>query len=499
MIALKKLPPHWPEAAVALLVIIACMPAFTTPGFLFFLDWTWAPTLHPIAIDNTNLLSGLPLQILSHILAAVLPTDVIQKILLAATLALLGTGAISLARSILSFRILHFSMQATLLSVGIFAIFNPFTISRVSLGHLHLLLGCAATFWALAMLIRALEHPAKKRLKTAGIVLVFPLLVSIHHAVLLPLAVAPLLFRKKQYRRSLRSHAPLLIVPSALCIIALVIAGYAHDAWVGHRIVAERSPAFELRYPCTATPIDIAILTASWRPLPAACPDTIPSALGWAAIIAIILYGTTELWALALACIAILLAYFTKDIVHAIPAWATMRDSGKFISLLVIAESTLIAAGVSRFYRIFPNFIMPLIAFLAVCSISLPLFSAFSDIITPRQYPQSWTDFARTLREMPGAQTILFFPQTTYATFQFAGNTPIANPAPGFFSGEQIIGKTAQSLSLDYATLEQEQIAYVALASSDPRAGEIRKTIQTMPHLKQLIEDADLSVWQFIP
>lgn len=494
----RKLARHWPEGLICALIISALVPVFATPGFLILLDWAWAPAMTPIHIDNTNLLSGIPIQIASHMLIAFFSSETAQKIILALCLMLLGTGAIAFTRAILPPAVPRFAAQTIALSGGIFSVFNPFTINRISLGHINFLFGYVFTFWALAAMVRMLENPNKKRAIIAGIILVFPLAVSIHHTILLPIAIALLLLRSRQYRSAFHSHAAMLILPSAAYIIALAITGYAHDAWAGHRITTEDASAFALQYPCTSSPIDIAALSATWRPSLIACPANAISTIGWIVLAAIMLYGTTKLWAWLLIGIAILLTYLTKDIAEIIPAWGAMRDSGKFISLLVIAEAALLATGSMRARQNISRY-FPFMLLLAVCAASIPAYSALSKNIIPSRYPQSWYEFSSILENEPGTLSVLFLPQAQYVSLQFTRNTPVANPAPLFFDNADVIVNPEQEIPITPDALRQKNITYLALLPSDPRGKQIEQDLQSLAFLKKILKSPDLSVWQFVP
>ena len=290
----------------------------------------------------------------------------------------------------------------------------------------------------------------------------------------------------------------MLILPSAGYIIALAITGHAHDAWAGHRITTEDASVFALQYPCTSSPIDIAALSATWRPSLIACPANAISTIGWIVLAAIMLYGTTKLWAWLLLGIAILLAYATKDIAEIIPAWGAMRDSGKFLSLAVIAETALLAAGSMRALQNISRY-FPFILLLAVCAASVPAYSALSKNIIPSQYPQSWYEFSNILENEPSTVSVLFLPQAQYVSLRFARNAPVANPAPLFFDNANIIVNPEQEIPITQSALRQKNITYLALLPSDPRGKQIEQDLQSLSFLKKILHSPDLSVWQFVP
>lgn len=500
MTALRKLAPYWPEGIIGILVVLAFIPVFAKPGFLFFLDWDWAPSIAPLRIDNVHLLSGLPIQMLAHTLATIFSSEITQKLLLFITLATMGMGMIALTkRSILPYAPKRI-IEIAALGSGIFFTFNSFVLNRISLGHIYFLFGYALTPWALLFFLKALDNPRKKTALIAGLFAAFTMSLSIHHIVLLPIPLLAIALANKKNNKAVLRNSGFFLVPIIAFLIAQASAGLYSTDWVGYDIMRKSQEDYKLQYPCTNNAIiDTTTLSSTWRPVPKLCPSNLSFFLFWPVLIALMAYGTINKWGIILAGITALLLISTNALMRHFPPWSAMRDSGKFISLLALAESVLMSAGIARIYRKMPLHIIPIAILFIVSMTSLPIFFAFSKTIIPRQYPQSWIDFAKKTEESSTPPKVLFLPQTTYATLEFTGNTPTANPAPRFFINAQIISGQEKEMQLNAETLTEEQIDYIALIPNDPRAKALESVLSTIPHLEKISEDTDLSVWQFVP
>src|SRR5688572_15289261 len=123
----------WYIGVLWIVAIGIVAPWLFSNGFLFFLDYVSTPTLPPIQINNTGLASGISVQLLSHILAAIVPSHAVAKILLLLILGTAGTSMASLARYTIGSRIPYSTASIVAFSCGLLYMLNPFVYNRIAM------------------------------------------------------------------------------------------------------------------------------------------------------------------------------------------------------------------------------------------------------------------------------------------------------------------------------------------------------------------------------
>ncbi|MEO6606403.1 MAG: hypothetical protein ABIN55_12370 [Aeromicrobium sp.] len=136
--------PGW----VALLALAICAPLFAR-GYVLTYDMVWVPHLDLHRSELWGLDSALPRAVPSDALVAllggVLPSMLVQKLVLFGALVGIGLGADQLVR--------QRPLPARLAAVT-FAVWNPLVAERLLLGQWPLLIAYAGLFWLLAALCR---------------------------------------------------------------------------------------------------------------------------------------------------------------------------------------------------------------------------------------------------------------------------------------------------------------------------------------------------------
>ncbi|GAA1960856.1 hypothetical protein GCM10009798_20760 [Nocardioides panacihumi] len=131
----RVLPLTW----AAVLSVLMLGPALA-PGFVLIRDMVWVPNL-AMHRDVLGLGSALPRAVPSDAVVAILdevvPGMLLQKLVLLGALVGAGTGAAALVRSGLVVRLVAVSV----------AIWSPFVVERLAIGHWPMLLGYAAVPW----------------------------------------------------------------------------------------------------------------------------------------------------------------------------------------------------------------------------------------------------------------------------------------------------------------------------------------------------------------
>ncbi len=169
----------WVEfGALALFILLPLM----RPGYILTLDMIFTPTLRmPVEVNNSYLFYGL-----LHWLNYVLPSQVIQKLLLFGILVLSGVGAYRLVIKLSScqvFKLAGSESESDELSAfnfqlstavwgayfaGIFYMVNPFVYSRFMAGHYLVLLGYALMPFFTIALWRFLDGLGGDRVEGIG-------------------------------------------------------------------------------------------------------------------------------------------------------------------------------------------------------------------------------------------------------------------------------------------------------------------------------------------
>lgn len=495
------------------------------PGFLFLLDYVTGPTLQPIHIDNTGLVSGIPIQLLAHMLAAFVPAEAITKILISVALLVAG---ISTAH--VSSRITHSNSIA--FSCGIFAMLNPFVFNRIFMGHMYLLFGYSLMPVLLLLILRYIQLPSSTRALWIGGISAGIILVSIHYSILMPIAVLffILQYRKNQLQKIPRLHCGLIFIPPIGICVILAIFALSTPTWAGHTLKNINSSVFALRPYCsTSLTWDTFTLSASWKtPISGTYPCNATSLFMVASAILILCaaLGLRSIWIFLLYVISILLAL---GIPH-LPWWTGMRDSGKFLGNAILAQTMLFANATTNIRRRPLRFFY--ISLLLACSlvIATSTLSALLKTITPSIYPNIWYEWNTKFKNEDPRPRVLFLPWHQYVAFDFTNNLAVANPAPIFFTNAEIISGdnieilsehiSVQSISKNPVSkdiervletgndteftsrlqelVSQKNISYIMLAQSNENTDALRHRLTSALFLKQQLSDEKLDVWKVV-
>ncbi|WP_457208386.1 hypothetical protein [Nocardioides sp. P5_C9_2] len=139
----------WLPAAWSVLLSVLVLGPALGWGYVLSYDMVWVPQLD-LRADTLGLGTALPRAVPSDALVAVLddvvPAVVLQKVVLVGALAAAGTGAAALVRD---------RSTAARLVAATLAVWNPFVVERLVIGHWPLLVGYAALLWVVA----SLRHP----------------------------------------------------------------------------------------------------------------------------------------------------------------------------------------------------------------------------------------------------------------------------------------------------------------------------------------------------
>lgn len=515
----------WVNGLLGLLAIAAGWVWLKTPGYLFLLDYVTGPTLQNIHSDTTALLAGIPIQLLAQLLALIIPTDAITKVLIILALSIAGISAAHLAK-----RIAHSNIIA--MSCGMFFMFNPFVFNRIFMGHTYLLFGYALMPLLLLLILKYIATPSRNKAIWIATIATLIVFISIHYIVLLPIVV---LFFILQYHKYIpekipRKHIFFMLVPPVMLYIGILCTAFHTPTWTGHALGELHGPVFALRPYCsTSTVWDTLTLSANWRsPTITTYPCMVLPGIGIASgvLLASAAFGASSYWIALLYIVSIALAMG----VAFIPSWNPMRDSGKFLANAALVQALLIAIAYATLQQKVAKKIFAYVVFACASVITIATIMALQKSIVPSDYPSAWYEWNTIFAQEQKKPTVLFLPWHQYMAFDFTNYVAVANPAPIFFTNATIIsgdnieimrdGISVESISAnpqskaieamlaraddnnfksDLTTLIQhEKITHIMLAEPEKNSGLARR-LSHAHTISLQSENKDLMVWEVVP
>ncbi len=361
------------------------------------------------------------------------------------------------------------------LTAGLFYAYNPFVTTRVYMGHVLFLYAYALTPWILLTWLKFLQQPLARRALVAGMTIIAALLFSAHHFILIPLLLlfflrlVPANILINKFRSWFFAVLPVMI----FIFFALFL--YYLAPTPPYKLHPLGPWARALLAPYSGSYIfDVLNLSATWKiDLSFLFPWELRSGFGLAATFLLTVMVNGFYWlrqqanihwlSNRLVLVVLVSVILTIGVAHPItapaagwlyrhvPFWLGMRDSAKFISLIALAESILLAEGVyyflSRKYHR-TNFplargikgVLVLLLISPVLYLSSIALYGYNNQIYPQAYPDSWHQAQNWLKESHRKPPrVLFLPWHMYLPFSFTNYRTIANPAARFFTAAEVI------------------------------------------------------------
>jgi hypothetical protein len=436
------------------------------PGYILTLDMSWTPHLSVRANDDNAKLFYEMIRGLSTLI----PSMLLQKLLLCVTFALTGMGAYKLIREQLAY------YPAAYLA-GLVYVVNPFTYTRLMAGQYLVLLGYALLSWFVWSLWRLLERPSRWRAMAVAGWAVAIGLVSLHAvgmAFLLAVAVS-LTWGWGRWRQLGRQAGLLLTVAGTWLIVNsfwLVPALLGRSARVGQitGFGADQFAAY------ATAPGDVGVLLNTLT-LQGFWGDSsglykVPSATGilfWLAFGALAVLVMTGLcravrqhdrlglalgaaglaaWVLAMGQAWGPAAALTHWLVQHVPFYRGYREPQKWLMVLALAYAYLAAFGLSWLLLRLRGWKRELMLGLAL---AFPLLWApmmlwgAAGQLRSVDYPASWYELKTRLAAQTEGGKVLMLPWHQYIYLDFARRT-VAHPGPAFFGARAVVSDNAELL-----------------------------------------------------
>lgn len=436
------------------------------PGYILTLDLVFTPHISwPTELSNTWVF-----QALLHIVNVVVPSEVIEKLLLLTVLVLSGVGAHKLVKHLAVHGNKNFLVWGAYFA-GIFYMLNPFIYSRFMAGQYLVLLGYAMTPFFVVALMRLIKTPSWRTAAITAAWAAVIIAVSLHHVgVLLLVVVAFGLAALWRYRQQV-AHIKKVVMLSAAVVASLLL---IHSYWLvptllGGTNISQATASFDqVQYNAFATNDqgglgaigNVLRLQGFWADAQQMYVLPQQQVPAWGLVVAmlwiVVGIGAIRMWRknrnlaimfITIALLAILvaatpiIAYFAGIV----PFISGYREPQKFVALLVLVYAVFASAGVAGLVqRVYNSKLRAAASASAAALLVLPvacmptMLWGFNGQLTPRDYPADWYAMNDQLNTLQ-ATKMLFLPWHEYMNFGFSGRV-IANPAAKFFDTQTVVG-----------------------------------------------------------
>jgi hypothetical protein len=451
---------------VSFLVLWTCM----LPGYVLTLDMVFTPIIETRIWQSNEYF----LYALLRLFDFFLPTWLLQKILLLATLVMVGIGGYGLLR---------LDKQRGLntianYSAGLLYTINPFTYTRLMAGQYLVLLGYALLPFLVRYAFEFVAAPNCKNALKVTLVTILISIVSIHTlgmGLLVLVAVGAYgLYRSRAKREQVKkmlgyaaAGLALFCVLSSYWLVPVLTGGSQLDQTVSGFSQGDVE-AFETQPGSVGLALNVLALHGFWgddKNLYLLAADQYawwlaPIALLWLLVGLGVWYalktsrGQASVF-LGLGVVGFVLAVGTAGTVFApfnqflfdhVPFYAGYREPQKFAALLALAYAYFGAYGVAyvagRLRGRVRSGVLVALCLLPVACAPLMLFGAAGQLKAV-DYPADWYATNEYLQKHAADTKTLFLPWHLYMNFGFAERV-IANPAPKFFETTVVASKNPE-------------------------------------------------------
>jgi hypothetical protein len=454
-----KWQPYWLYGGLALAVLLPLLGS----GYIFALDMSFAPTLRmPEEMSSSYLFhAGL------HYLNFVIPSQVIQKIMLFAILLLSGLGMYRLIRHIQQTKnsVHPYDLWGAYLGGALYMI-NPFTYSRFMAGQYAVLLGYALLPFLVRALLQFLAVPTLKRAMICSGWTIIIGIVSVHTlglvAVFALVALPVLAWRNRHNSAILKAigsfglMAALVFVAASGYWLFPLLGGTSNQGQAVTQFSASDQAAFATTGGGALGRLgNILQLQGFWAEEQGLyrLPQSVPFwPLAVLAVWGLTITGVVWLWKrqravttlfVGTALVAITLAITGLN--NGLPGLAGFREPHKFVGLVALMFALFAglgaAAALARAKKRQGETVFTLVA---VPILLLPIlytptmYWGFGGQLMPKHYPADWFAMNNRLNQDSNDFRVLFLPWHLYTHFPFTQRV-VVNPAGKFFDKPTII------------------------------------------------------------
>lgn len=447
-----------------ILMTAAIMLPLLAPGYILTLDMVFTPELRmPDAISNDWLWHTF-----LHVLNVVIPSQILQKLILVSIPLLAGIGMHRLVEYIRSqstaLQKLGPAEQWAVYSAGVFYAANPFTYSRFMAGQYAVLLGYALVPFFAKALLSFIIAPSKRAIRTVVLYALVISIISIHTlgslAIITVVCAGVALWSQRHNLNIIKQYVPLaaagaliFILASSYWLLPLTV-GQGNTAHTIQQFDASHTAAFatvggtEL-----ARIVNVLNLHGFW--LEPYGRYLIPQQeAGWGTLRLLLWIvvggGLIVCWrrarsvAVAVGLIGLIAVVLATGVPASLLTALGYREPHKFAGLVAGVFAVALAFGglwllnrakqkSESLYTLVASGLL-----LVVILFTPTMYWGFGRQLTPRHYPADWFTLNQRLNAEPGTFQTLFLPWHQYMSFNFAGRV-IANPAQRFFDRPMLV------------------------------------------------------------
>jgi hypothetical protein len=460
---MRKYQPHLIYGALSLAIMLPLLK----PGFVLTLDMVFTPHIRMPG----DVMSSYLFYVLLHWLNAIVPSDVLQKIILLAIPYLSGWGMYRLLQHAHEDRLGGSSVNWGAYVGGFLYAVNPFVYSRFMAGQFAVLLGYSLLPFAVRSLLILVRKPSLRGSVALGIWLTVIGVVSIHTlGSIAILCITALLLVGWRYRhqrgrlvrvlKSLGLSLGLMAVLSSYWLVPLAL-GHGATAQAVNGFTAGDQRAFEtLGGGLVGRLANVLRLQGFWAEghnlfrLPQA------HMLGWGIIVlllwSLVVIGIRSSWRRHERFIVVLLAasagvgvLLAIDVANTIlgrilPFFSGFREPQKFVVLVALAYAFFAGQGVNALFGRYGHSeqwarqsAVLIVALLLPALLTPTMFWGFGGQLRARQYPPAWTAMNNRLDQDNSSYNVLFLPWHLYMYYDFVGRI-IASPSTSYFDKPMI-------------------------------------------------------------
>ena len=461
---------YWPYLILLVFWLSVILPWFLDSGFILLLDFIPVPHIsRPPLSWQYAYLDGLLYRWPAWLISQFFPAALTHKMLFSLPIALAGISMYQLCSLVLSDKNRKIVAASSLLA-GLYYAYNPFITTRVFMGHVFFIYGYALLPWVVLSWLKFQQKPTLRPAFYLALFFVASVLFSQHHFILVPLLLL-FLYQPVRPRTSPEKRSWLLLFFFVATVVTLAITVYfSSDArpntlhplgpW-SRALLAPYSGSYAF---------DVLNLSATWKiDLPFLFPWELRLAFGYISFLLLLIMASGLWWlkhqhhsknlAIPLLLVILFSSFLAVGIAHPlisplavwlyhhVPFWIGLRDSAKFLSILALVESILLAVGVysltqlwTRHFRRVSPIIVPATALILVVYISSTAVYGYNNQIYPTSYPDSWQEAQTWLADNHSTPpSLLFLPWHMYLPFSFTQDRTIANPASTYFTSAHVI------------------------------------------------------------
>lgn len=471
----NRLRPLAPGLWVSFLTLLVVGP-WLSPGYIFGTDFA-GPRHFAFPSFPTSFAA---LQAALSLAAAALPADVVGKLLIISIFLVAGLGA-------------YYAVPAgpfmARAAAALVYMINPFVYGRLAYGQLTVLAGYAVLPFVALAVRRLILTPDLRRALFVAATFAIVAILDIHMALIASVLSGVLLLTFAVLEKQIRDHLARLGTYVLLAVVAAVVAS---SYWLipllngrgpESQTLAQIGGADLSAFSTTADPtlgvfVNVLGLFGFWAEDTDRFASMKEFVVAWPVTLAIVLVfiaagivggwrridttdsDHTRPWMAAMLgalVIAVILGIGIADAHIApliqwldavFPPYRGMRDAGKWVAVIALAYSQLIAPGFVAIRRLIrvrlqsPGSRETAFALLVAVVLVFPLYYGSGLLygmhgqIHPSEYPAGWYAADSALSADPHPGRAVFLPWHGYLTLSFVQNSNrvVANPAPQFFS-----------------------------------------------------------------